>query len=250
MSGITWHKPLALLLFALLSIFSPTTGTSLETFVLTGQILDIDAKPVTGAELFVYDSAIIRRPADFISARTGQDGRFSLVLPRQKFWAVARVRSSDKFGPLLPGDRHSGEALLLDPDDNAKLQQDFTVVNILEAVLQKQKIRADHQRVAGRILDQQGKPARNAYVFAQTDRTVLGVPEYISAWSDENGTYTLHLPPGRYFLGATVIFPPVPGTSAKLELLLESVKKTLVQDIIIDQDQLPPPATLRLDSLP
>ncbi len=250
MREVTRHISLALLLLVLLSIFIPTTGSSSETFVLTGQIMDIDGKPVTGAELFVYDSAIIRRPADFISARTGQDGRYSLILPRQKFWAVARVRSGDKFGPLLPGDRHSGEALLLEPDDNAKLQQDFTVVNILEAVRQKQKVRTDHQNVTGKILDQHGKPVVNAYVFAQTDRIVRGVPEYISAWSDESGIYSLYLPSGSYFLGASVIFPPVPGSAAKLELLLESVKKAFVQDIIIDQKQLPLPAILRLDSLP
>src|SRR6185369_3419698 len=103
MNGTIWQKSLVLFVLVLLNILSPTAGAALETFVLTGRIVNIDAKPVSGAEVFVYDSAAIRRPADFISARTGSDGRFSLTLPRQKFWVVARVRSGDKFGPLLPG---------------------------------------------------------------------------------------------------------------------------------------------------
>lgn len=226
-----WQKPLILFVLAMLGILSPTAGTALETFVLSGRILDIDANPVTGAELFVYDSATIRRPADFITARTGQDGRFSLTLPRQKFWAVARVRSGDKFGPLLPMDRHSGEALLLEPDDTGKLQQDFTVVNIREAARQKQKIRTDYQNVIGRILDQQGKPARNAYVFAHPEQTVRGVPEYISAWSDESGTYNLYLPPGRFYLGASTTFPPTPGSRTTRELVVGTGKNAVAIDI-------------------
>lgn len=231
MSGLTWKKSLTLLVLALLNIFPPAAGAALETFVLTGRILDVDGKPVAGAEIFAYDSDSIRRPADFISARTGQGGRFSLTLPRQKFWALARVRSGDKFGPLLPGDRHSGEALLLEPIDTGELRQDFTVVNILEAVRQKQVIRTDYHSVTGRILDRHGKPAYNHYVFAQTERTVRGIPEYISAWSDESGTYTLHLPPGRYYLGASAIFPPPPGSGAGRELVVETGKNAVAIDI-------------------
>lgn len=233
---------LALPLLLLLWFFLPKPVSALETFTLTGQILDIDAKPVTGAELFVYDSAVIRRPADFISARSGKDGRFSLVLPRQKYWAVARVRSSDKFGPLLPGDRHSGEPLILEPDETAELIQDFTVVDIREAVRQKQKIRSDFLSVTGHVVDQYGKPVRDAYAFALSEQAVRGVPDYVSAWTVENGEYTIYLPPGRYFLGVSKKFPPVPGTAAKQELLLTSGKSNKVQDLLIAQEQPSRPA--------
>lgn len=220
-----------LLVLLICCLFLPGQVSSIETFVLSGRIMDIDDRPVAGAELFVYDSATIRRPADFISARTGQDGRFSLTLPRQKFWAVARVRSSDKFGPLLPGDRHSGEALIIEPESSGDLVQDFTVVNILEAVRQKQKIRPDHQNITGRIIDQQGKPAGHAYVFAHPERIVRAVPEYISAWSDESGAYNLYLPPGKYYLGASAIFPPSQQAVAGVELQVEAGKNAVAIDI-------------------
>lgn len=200
--------------------------------------MDIDGKPVAGAELFVYDSSAIRRPADFISARTAGDGVFRLVLPHRKYWAVARVRRGDKFGPLLPGDRHSGEPLILEPDGANEVQQDFTVVDIREAVRQKQKIRADFLPVTGRLVDQNNKPVQNAYVFAIMDRSVRGVPEYISAWTGESGDYTLYLPPGRYFVGGSGVFPPVPGTVVNRELLLDPDNKTPVQDILFAPEPL------------
>ncbi|MDA8412951.1 MAG: hypothetical protein M0023_04095 [Desulfobacteraceae bacterium] len=219
-------------LLLLLTCFSlPASVSALDTFVLSGRIMNIDGQPVSGAELFVYDSPVTRRPADFISARTGQDGRFSLTLPRKKVWAVARVRGSDKFGPLLPGDRHSGEALILEPDDSAELRQDFTVVNIWEAARQKQKTSAEYQRVTGRVLDRQGKPADNAYVFAHPQKTVRGIPGHISAWTDESGIYTLYLPPGRHYLGASTVFPPPQGSSASRELVVEPGKNAVAIDI-------------------
>jgi hypothetical protein len=230
MSAICKKMP-ALVVLLLLTLFSTASGAAPDSFVLTGRILDIDGQPVAGAELFVYDSAIIRRPADFISARTGQDGRFSLTLPRKNVWLVARERSSDKFGPLLPGDRHSGEALLVEPDDRAELQQDFTIVNIREAVRQKQKIRSDFQGLSGRIVDQQGKPVGNAYVFAHSEQVVRGVPEYISAWSDDGGGYSLHLPPGRYYLGASTIFPLPQGGRASLELVVGTGENAVAIDV-------------------
>jgi len=231
MNGTIWQKSLVLFVLVLLNILSPTAGAALETFVLTGRIVNIDAKPVSGAEVFVYDSAAIRRPADFISARTGSDGRFSLTLPRQKFWVVARVRSGDKFGPLLPGDRHSGEPLILEPDETGTLQQDFTVVDIREAVRQKQKVRSDFLSVNGRVVDQNGKPLRDAYVFAHPELVVPGIPEYISAWSDESGAYTLYLPAGRFYLGANTTFPPPQGSNASRELVVETGKNEVAIDV-------------------
>lgn len=230
---------LLLLLPAVMCICSPAWGAAQENMLLTGRVLDVNARPVSGAEIFVYDSLTIRRPADFISARTAEDGRFRMTLPRRIFWAVARVRSGDKFGPLLPGDRHSGEPLPLEPGDTEELRQDFTVVDIREAVRLKQKVRMDFLAVSGRIIDQSGKPVREAYVFASSGRTLREIPEYISAWSGENGDYTLYLPPGRYFFGASKVFPPLPETAVNRELELKPGNHTNSQDILISPAKLP-----------
>jgi hypothetical protein len=91
--------------------------------------------------------------------------------------------------------------------------------------------------VAGRLIDLNGKPVQNAYAYAMSDRTVRGVPEYVSAWTGESGEYTLFLPPGRYFVGAGTVFPPPPGTVAERELILDPDKKSQVQDLMFAPEQ-------------
>ena len=71
--------------------FSATATRAEDRALLKGTVLDIKAMPVEGAEIFIYDSTDVRRPADFISARTGKDGSFQMDLPAGIYWAVARI---------------------------------------------------------------------------------------------------------------------------------------------------------------
>ena len=226
---------LMLLLLFVITGYLPSYAAADETMIVTGQIFDIDGQPVAGAELFVYDSDIIRRPADFISPRTERDGRYKLLLQRRKYWAVARVRSGDKYGPLLPGDRHSGEPLILETEDSAELQQNFIVVDIREAVRQKQKISTEYQKISGRIISKQGAALPERYVFAGQQPKVNGVPEYISAWSDADGGFTLYLPPGRYYLGSSDQFPPPDGLKADQEVNVTAGRHEKNLEIVLDQ---------------
>jgi hypothetical protein len=41
---------------------------------------------------------------------------------------------------------------------------------------------------------------------SQTGRNQI--PDYLSAWTDEEGSYTLYLPRGRYYVGYATTFPP------------------------------------------
>lgn len=239
MSSVLKAMTVTSIMIVMMTVLLPATAMSGASFILNGQVTDIGGKPVAGAEIFAYDSSVIRRPADFISARTAADGRYSLTLPLQKFWVVARVRSGEKFGPLLPGDRHSGEPLVVEPDDAKVVQQDFTVVDIREAVRQKQKVRADFRLMTGRILDQDGRPVSGVYAFAGTAQKVKCIPEYISAWTGANGEYALYLPPGHYFLGVGKEFPLSTGTGSELELTLEQNKQPLARDITIKRGPLP-----------
>jgi hypothetical protein len=51
--------------------FSASATRAEERALLKGTVLDVKAMPVEGAEIFIYDSPDVRRPADFISAGTG-----------------------------------------------------------------------------------------------------------------------------------------------------------------------------------
>jgi len=73
------------------------------------------AQPVAGAEVYLYDSKQVKRPADFISPKTKTDGSYKLTVPAGVYWAVAILRrTGPSFGPLQVGDKHSGEPLVLD----------------------------------------------------------------------------------------------------------------------------------------
>ena len=205
-------------------------------FRFTGTVTDGAGRAVKDAEIFVYDSAAIRRPADFITPRTGSDGVFSIRLPSGKYWVVARVRKGDKFGPLLPGDRHSGEPAEIDPADDPEVRLDFTVANIREAAQNRQKTREDYFRLSGRILDQEGKPVGNAYVFARNGAAAEKVPSYISSWTDERGEYVLFLPQGKHLVRGALQFPPEPKREGTEEFAVDVVKKETALDVVVALD--------------
>jgi hypothetical protein len=51
----------------------------------------------------------------------------------------------------------------------------------------------------------------NAYLFARKAATGDGMPDFIAPGVDQNGETSLLLPPGSYFVGADVVFPPREG---------------------------------------
>ena len=199
-----------------------------EQFLLNGRVVDASGNPVEDAEVFAYDSATTRRPADFISARTGKDGTFSLSLPRGKYWTVARVRKGEKYGPLLPGDRHSGEPAEVEPGSGPELKKDFVVADIREVAQNRQKTREDYFRLSGRIVDRSGKAVKNAYVCVSGEDDI---PAFISRWTDESGEYSLYLPPGKHSVRAAAQFPPEPKQPGARELLIEVKQKQTTADI-------------------
>lgn len=174
---------------------------------VVGKVVDIEGKSVAGAELFMYGSPNTRRPADFISAKSGSDGVTVLVVPKGVYWGVARVRSG-KFGPLQLGDLHSGEPTEIDAA-TADVETEFVVADIRDAGRRKGNIREGRLKVQVSVADAAGKPVSHAYVFADSNREVAGVPAYVSPWADSEGRCTLYLPAGKpYLLGAATVFPP------------------------------------------
>ena len=210
-------------------------ATASQTGVLEGKITDITEKPVQGAEVYVFDSPDVKRPADFISNRTLQDGSFKVLLPPGNYWVVAIFRQTGgRFGPLASGDKHSGEPLALEVTPGLTRKMDFMVVDLREAARRHQKKSADLIRVSGRLVDEKGQPVAMAYAMANKMQQFGTLPEYISTWTDEQGEYTIYLEPGRYYLGAAIGFPPKHGYNLNLDEQFVGDTKDL--NIVVDKE--------------
>ena len=175
---------------------------------LTGKVSDASGLPVEGAMVFIYSSPAVRQSADFMSAPTEKDGIYRLLLPPGRYWAVARLKKSIGFGPLMPGDKHSGEPLEVDLMSEKEVTLDFTVTDLREAMNIREKTREVAVRVTGRIVDEKGISLGGVYAVAGKRERMPGVPDYLSAWSDADGRYTLYVPKGTYYLGSASAFPP------------------------------------------
>lgn len=208
-------------------------STANDTFILQGKIASLDGEPVTDAEVYLYVSKNTRRPADFISPKSGGTGAYRMVLPVGTYWAVARVKKGERFGPLMPGDRHSGEPVRIAPEGDAELVQDFVVADMQELAQKKEKNREELVELSGTLTNAEGKGVAGAYVYARTGQLTATLPEYISAWTDESGRYRLKLPPGHYYLGSATIFPTPGGTAPFREVELSAGKLPVAIDLQI-----------------
>lgn len=175
---------------------------------LSGKITDVGGKPVAAARVFLYDSRDVRRPPDFLSAPAGPDGHYRLELPSGAYRAVARLKMIGGYGPLLPGDKHSGEPVEIEIDPGASVALDFVIADLREAASLKKKSNEAFFRVRGRILDSGGEPVRDAYVMASRRDRISGIPDFLTAGTGEDGCFTIYLPRGAFYLGAARAFPP------------------------------------------
>lgn len=205
-----------------------------EPSTIKATILDVAGKPVAGAKIFVYDSADTRRPADFISPQSDSRGEIMLQVPPGRYWVVARLKKDGTYGPLMPGDKHSGEPSILEPTAGEVLASEFVVADIQDVGQKKQTVDAESLVLRGRIVDGSGKPVANAYVFAGRTSAVGAVPEFLSTWSDGSGAYTLYLPAGgHYFVGAATTFPPDGPVKGLREVVPEAGKTEIVTDVTL-----------------
>ena len=208
------------------------TVSMAESAVIRARIHDINGKPAEGVKLFLYESANVRKPADFISVPSDNLGRTVVTLPNGKYWAVARLKKGALYGPLMPGDKHSGEPVEVDCSGDSGTDAEFVVADIQEIGQKKRINNPDTIRLRGRILDKDGNPVARAYAFAHASREIEYVPEYLSAWTDESGNYTLYLPSkGNYFIGGAQQFPPSSKPAALREVTPEARKSDIATDI-------------------
>ncbi len=226
-------KTLNLLFLIAIALFC-STGAFADGAVVKARIRDINGKPVAGVKVFLYESTNVRKPADFISTPSDEKGQTVINVPIAKYWAVARLKMGALYGPLMPGDKHSGEPVEIDCSDVASSETEFVVADILEVGQKKRTSNLDTVRVRGRVLDKDGNPLANAYVFANRTKEIEYVPEFISASTGMEGFFTLYLPSGgKFFIGAARQFPP-PTIPARLkELVPEPGKFDIATDVAL-----------------
>lgn len=210
----------------LLSLFySPAFAQ--ETAVLSGKIVDVEGRAVEGARVFVYGTPDVRRSADFISAPTEKDGSFRLLITPGRYWAMARLKKIEGYGPLMAGDKHSGEAEAIELEAGQELSTSFRIADLKEARMLRSGDREGPVKLSGRILDGKGSPVAKAYVIANRTDKITGMPDYLSAWTEQNGRYVLYIPRGIYYVGAAKDFPPDRSTDLKGPVSIEADKSGL-----------------------
>jgi hypothetical protein len=229
MTRVFVRNILLLVLVSTLSCAFPTFAV--ETRMLKARVSDIEGRPLEGAKLFLYDSPNVRRPADFISSLSDGTGRIQLVLPPAKYWVVARFKPDGKYGPLMPGDRHSGEPLEVDLSAGG-VEADFVVADIREIGQKKRTNATDALRLKGKVVDSQGAPVAQAFVFASRSKEFSEVPDFVSAWTGADGRYEVYLPQGAtYYVGASRQFPLEYRQGFFKPLLVERGKIDIAIDI-------------------
>jgi hypothetical protein len=201
----TWRR-LFLVCFLL---FFYCGAAAVENGVLTGVVLDVSGNPVVGVEVYVYDDTNIRRPADFISPPTGGNGEFRVVVPPGRYFVVARLRQGGrKYGPLLSGDKHSGPPLEIDVMPGEQVDEEFVVADLEETSRLTVKFDTSFIKVQGMLRSKEGEPLENVYAFANRQAAAKKIPDYVGAWTDRSGTFSLYLPEGTYYFGMARTFPP------------------------------------------
>jgi hypothetical protein len=202
-----------------------------ETHLLKSKISNIEGQPIEGAKLFIYDSSNVRMPAQFISSLSDRTGQVHIALPPGKYWVVARFKSDGKYGPLMPGDKHSGEPLEVDVIVSG-VEADFAVADIRELGQKKRTGATDAVCLKGRVLNSQGAAVAQAFVFANKMKEFSELPDFISAWTGEDGRYELYLSPGfTYYVGTSQHFPLKSQDIFAKTVLVESGKIDIAIDI-------------------
>ena len=222
-----------LLLLAMLAPFSSGAAETGPDIVIKGKVSSLAGEPLADAEVYLYATTNSRRPADFISPKTDNSGSYRIVVPKAAYWAVARIKKGGRYGPLMPGDRHSGEPTAITPDDETEISVDFVVADMQELARKRQMWREELVEITGTVTGPAGAGLPDSYVYARTGQVQATLPEYFSAWTDGTGRYRLKLPPGHYFLGVGRTFPPEPGKLPLHEIEVSAAQLPVAIDLQI-----------------
>lgn len=169
----------------------PVADNSVRNFFLSGKV-SLEGKGASGAEVLLYDPLFHLPPAlpPFAKTLTDDNGDFSFDVPEGVYLAVARKDDMFSFygrNPVRLTTDTRGLALPLLPIHGAA----------------KKEAKPDEEGITGRVM-QNGVPVLGAQVFAylHASRGLRGPGYGASEPTGMDGTYSINLPPGTYFIAA------------------------------------------------
>ncbi|HAD05086.1 MAG: hypothetical protein A2091_12595 [Desulfuromonadales bacterium GWD2_61_12] len=196
-------------------VAEPETGVS-------GRLI-ANGQPLAGAFVYVYseDAAGLMGPSYGEAARSAVDGTFRINLPAGRFYLAARKRADgSRSGEVATGDLNAsypGNPVMVERGSYRQLG-DFPLKQVEEKAHRARReqgtFTATGTALAGRIVDQDGKPVAGVYAFAYLDSRMVGKPTYISPPSGTDGRFEIRLGDGgSYYVGVRSTFggPLEPG---------------------------------------
>lgn len=224
--GQTSFRGLALVHMAWILLVCYGTAGAVENGMLTGVVKDVSGDPTPGVEVYVYDDSNVRRPADFISPPTDGNGEFKITLPPGRYWAVARFRQGgQKYGPLLPGDKHSGSPLVFELMQGERIDEEFVIADLKETSKLTVKFNTEFIRVAGKLKTGNEGLIGDVYTFANRQPAAKKIPDYVGEWLSPDGKFVFFLPPGTYYFGWAHVFPPGSESVPKQKVTVDGETK-------------------------
>jgi len=215
--------------FAARAADPPAVGTNtLKTGTLSGQILTTGGTPLAGGMVHFFNDAAGPPPSqdkywrvpDFMQA-LDSDGRFTVVLPEGNYYLGAIKRVSGKtVGPPREGDYFYISA------DGKGLPKAYSIKGTAQVDLGRMAKAFPFKSstvnygngitaIGGTVLDMEGKPVENAFVFAFVSAAAVGRPLFASDPTGRDGKFILRVSDGgTYFLRARSVYgggPPVAG---------------------------------------
>jgi len=127
-------------------------------------------------------------------------------------------------GPLMIGDKVSGDPMEIEVKPGDRIDLTFTVLNLLDTIKVRTKKRNDLNRITGIIVDAKGKPLAGAYAFANRHQSAVTMAGYFSAWTEDDGAFSIFLPNGSYYLGAKKTFAPDDKYKAETKVVVDGDK--------------------------
>lgn len=165
------------------------------------------------------------------------DGKFSINLPPGTYYVIARKRAKGgMYGPIEEGDWFN-----FYHDNPVVIKKGFMKNVEIECVKRLSQLESDegYPLLTGNIIDKNGKPRSGIFVMLYHTKNMQGKPLYISGRSDTNGSFSIKLPPGVYYVSAreNIGGPPISGewfgklsdpinieNNTKIQITVEQVK--------------------------